>query len=70
MYELGDLVHSAVYREWQPFNAKGWTAEMKIAVADMLAQIIILCEREGFDFEELKQFGIARCIEKTERYRQ
>jgi len=67
-YELGDLARGIVYRERHPEDAKVWTVEAKVALSDLIAQTIITCEREGWDFEEIKQMGIERCIEKITRH--
>jgi hypothetical protein len=68
MYELGDLAKGIVYRERHPDCADVWTIEAKVALSDLVAQTIIICEREGWNFEEVKRLGIERCIEKIARH--
>jgi hypothetical protein len=67
-YELGDLAKAIVYRERHPGDCRVWNVEAKISLSDLIAQTIIVCEREGWDFDEIKQMGIERCIEKITRH--
>ena len=66
-YELGDLVKMLFYSKVRPWGARAYMIEAKISLSDLLAQIIILCEREKWDFEEVKKLGIDRAIQRIER---
>jgi hypothetical protein len=68
LYELGDLSKMLFYRKVYPSDrSKGYSIEAKIAMSDLLAQCTVICEREGWDFEEVWELGISRCIERVER---
>lgn len=47
----------------QLYKKHAWTG-----VCDLLAQLIIMCEVEGWDFEEATIFGVERAIEKITRH--
>jgi hypothetical protein len=69
MYELGDLAKYLFYRRVYPDEdrTKYYSIEAKIAMSDLLAQCLVICEREGWIFDDLKGLGVARCIERIER---
>lgn len=67
-YELGDLARGLIYMKRYPDKADGYRGEAKLGMADLLAQCIVLCEREGWDFDEILELGIEHCIEKITRY--
>ena len=68
LYELGDLSKAIVYRERYPEDRIAWNGEAKCAISDLIAQCIVICEREGWDYEEMRQLGIERMIEKITRH--
>jgi hypothetical protein len=66
MYELGDLAKGVFYAH--SYKESAYMIEAKISLSDLLAQCILLCERQGWDFEEVKQMGIERFIERVNRH--
>ena len=65
MYELGDLA-KCLFRS-QFGDGRGYEGESQLALADLIAQSILLCEKKGWDFEKVKEIGIERCIERMEQ---
>ena len=66
-YELGDFAKCLFYK--QKYNEPSYMIEAKIALSDLIAQCIYMCEKQGWDFElEVKPMGIARFIEKVKRH--
>lgn len=69
-YELGDLSKMLFYRYIYGKlgkDLKAYNIEAKIAMSDILAQCSIICEREKWDFDELRRLGINRCTERIKR---
>lgn len=59
IYELGDLakcIHR-INREKDDEIKRGYLAEAKKALADVITQTRLICERLGFNFEDLKLLG-------------
>jgi len=71
-YELGDLSKNLTYVQrysWTGKDTTGYKIEAKIAMSDLLAQLMLMCEREGWNFWELVKLGKERFTEKVERHR-
>lgn len=70
-YELGDLTkmffYHKIYNEIRGQNKKAFLIEARIAMSDMLAQCLVLCERQGWDFDETVKLGEDRLTERIER---
>ncbi len=58
IYELGDTVKAVIYKRY--YGDTGVHAELKIALADLIAQIHILCLQANLDFKELEELGLKR----------
>jgi len=67
MYELGDMSKMFFYA--MRYNEPAYKIEAKISLSDLLAQCILVCEKEGWDFDKVKQMGIERMLERIERHR-
>jgi hypothetical protein len=72
-YELGDLAKMFVYAQRYAWvdkeKSRGYRLEAKIAASDVIAQMVVMCEREGWNFWEVKRLGEERFREKIERHR-
>jgi hypothetical protein len=72
-YELGDLAkmltYEMRYREVNNERSRIYKAEAQTAMSDLLAQCVLMCEREGWNFWEVKKLGESRFKEKIERHR-
>lgn len=62
-YEVGDLAKSLFRAELH--SDKVYLGEAKLACSDIIAQIILLCEKHGWSFDELKEWGCGRFIERV-----
>ena len=72
-YEVGDLAkmfaYAHRYRLVDKDRSKGYKIEARIAASDVIAQMVVMCDREGWDFWEVKKLGEERFREKIERHR-
>lgn len=73
LYELGDLSRFLIKREGfkqQGNTLKAWdfNEHAKHACMDVLAQLVLLCEVEGWNFFELTSYGCERFREKIDRF--
>ena len=66
-YELGDLVKNLFYCKIYPEKKDYHIIEAKIAMTDLLIQCKTICEREGWDFNEMVDTGEKRMIERIIR---
>ncbi|RLG44766.1 MAG: hypothetical protein DRN81_03680 [Thermoproteota archaeon] len=57
-YELGDVHKAVVYKHY--YGDTGTHAELKVALADLFAQLYIFCLSQGLDVEELEKLGLKR----------
>jgi len=72
-YELGDLAKMLSYEnryKEDKRRSRIYNAESQIAMSDLLAQCVLMCERAGWDFWQLKKLGEQRFREKIDRHRQ
>jgi hypothetical protein len=65
-YELGDLMKAFCYMEFYPQYKVAYRGEAKAAMADAIAQLDLICEREGWDFNELRELGDERFLHSDE----
>jgi hypothetical protein len=68
-YQLGDMAKCSIYRESFPSSHWAYTSELRLAMADAITMIRLLCEQEGFDFLELQSDGTERFIERQAEVR-
>ena len=66
-YEVGDLMKMLVYSGLYPERKRAYMIEGKISMMDVITQCQIICDREGWDFNELKRIGSERAIERITR---
>lgn len=80
MYELGDLARAIVYAERfrnsnevmfrNGFKDKNTIlAEGKLAMADLLTQLHILCISMGWDIENLREIGVQHLAERQQDFK-
>lgn len=66
-YEYGDLQRALVYAERfrnDDIKVKGYYGEGKLAVADMITMLHMLCISLGWNFEELRKYGVEHLKER------
>jgi hypothetical protein len=73
-YEVGDLAKNLTYVKRYAWVDQGRSrihkVEAEIAMSDVLAQLVLMCQREGWDFWHLARLGQERMREKVERHRE
>ena len=73
-YELGDLAKNLTYvrrYDWvDKERSRLYKVEAELAMSDVLAQLVLMCQREGWDFWGLARLGQERMREKVERHRE
>ena len=72
-YEMGDLNRSIVYAERFKNDEKVRIAHLangKLAMADVLTQLHLLCQSVGWDFHELRKLGIQHLKERQEDFKE
>ena len=60
-YQLGDVIKAIVYRMY--YGSEGHHSELKLALADLIAQLKILMIQLGLDYSEIEQLGLERLME-------
>jgi hypothetical protein len=66
-YELGDLAKCFFYAKIRPWNKEGYEREARTTMSDLLTQVRVVCEREGWNFDKLYELGEERMIERIQR---
>jgi len=72
MYEMGDLNRSIVYAERFKDDEKARITHLangKLALADALAQIYLLCQSVGWNFNDLRKLGAEHLKERQEDFK-
>jgi hypothetical protein len=73
-YEIGDLAKMLTYVKRYAWvdsgHSKAYKKEAELAMSDTLAQLVLMCQREGWDFWHLARLGQERMREKVERHRE
>ena len=65
-YEFGDLQKAITYMRFYPDYRIAYTGEAKAAIADMYAQMELICEMMGWDRSDLEALGDARFLNSDE----
>lgn len=71
-YEMGDLNRSIVYAERFKNDEKARIAHLangKLALADALTQLHLLCQTVGWNFNELRKLGAQHLKERQEDFK-
>lgn len=62
-YEVGRMLEQSMYIYWQgPDNAR--LGFYKSELMDAIAQLVLICESIEADFEEMKELGIEKALER------
>jgi hypothetical protein len=73
-YEIGDLAKMLTYVRRYAWvsddRSRLYKKEAEIAMSDTLAQLVLMCQREGWDFWTLARLGQERMREKVQRHRE
>ena len=71
-FEVGRMMEHAMYMKWYPSDVVARRGFYKSELMDALAQIDLICESLGIDFEEYRQMGVEKAMErfgdKAERF--
>jgi len=65
-YQKGQLSQNVCYSERYPQYRPVYRGFIKTAIADMLCQTELICERLGLSFDELRLMGRARFLRSDE----
>ena len=65
-YEFGDLQKAMTYMRFYPDYAIAYKGEARAAIADMIAQLELICETLEFDWEEMRALGDERFLHSDE----
>jgi len=71
-YEAGRVLENAMYHKWDldrndPTSAKVRIGYLKSELIDVIAQCQLICESLGCDFEEMRQMGVEKAMERFTR---
>ena len=65
-WELGNLTQAVIRSQWSPSLAVGYQGEGKLGMADLLTQLQVICELQGWDFESLRGLGLDHLEERAD----
>ena len=65
-YEFGDLQKFTTYMRFYPDYAIAYYGECKVAIADMIAQLELICETMNIDWEKMRTLGDERFLHSDE----
>ena len=68
-YEAGKVLEHALYAYWNGNKGddrarKARIGFLKSELADVIAQSVLICEQLGVDFEDIKEMGIEKAMER------
>ena len=65
-YEVGGMLEQAMYLKWggDLTEAKARLGLFKSELMDAIAQIILICEGIGVSYEEMRELGIEKAMER------
>lgn len=63
-YEVGAMLQQAFYAQKLPDEASVRLGFFDSELMDAIAQLVLICESRGKDFEEMKQLGIEKALER------
>ncbi len=62
-YEVGRMLEQAMYLKWYGKD-KARMGFLKSELMDAIAQCVLICESIGADFDEMKDYGIEKAMER------
>ncbi len=62
-YEVGKMMEQAMYLYWFGYD-KARLGFYKSEVMDAIAQLVLICESLGISFDEMKELGIEKAMER------
>lgn len=65
-YEVGNMLEQAMYMYWHPEDKMVRMGFYKSELIDAIAQLVLICESIGVDFEGMKELGIEKALERFE----
>ena len=63
-YEVGKMMEQVMYMKWHPEDYKVRMGFYKSEVMDAIAQLVLICASINVDFEEMKELGIEKAMER------
>ena len=63
-YETGRMLEQAMYMYWYPDDKQVRLGFYKSELIDAIAQCVLICESIGVDFNEMKELGIEKAMER------
>ena len=67
-YEVGNVIRNFFYDK--RYGTAGYKDNMKTELSDVISMVRMLCELEGWNFEELMRFGEQHYLERQEDLRE
>lgn len=65
-YEVGHMLEHAMYLKWYGEESQARLGFYKSELIDAIAQLVLICESLGIDFNEMKALGIEKALERFE----
>ena len=66
-YEVGSMLQQAFYAQKLPAEAIARLGFFDSELIDAIAQLVLICESRGKDFEEMKKLGVEKALERFTR---
>ena len=63
-YEVGRMMEHVMYLKWYPEDSTARLGFYKSELMDAIAQCVLICESLGLGFEEWKELGIEKAMER------
>lgn len=65
-YEVGGMLEQAMYMHWQG-DCPARMGFYKSELMDAIAQIILICQSVGVSFDDMRELGIEKAVERFTR---
>ncbi|KKN62175.1 hypothetical protein LCGC14_0514540 [marine sediment metagenome] len=63
-YEVGRMLEHSMYLKWYPEESSARLGFYKSELMDAIAQLVLICESLDVDFEEMRDLGIEKALER------
>lgn len=63
-YEVGRMIEHAMFLKWYPEESRARLGFYKSELMDAIAQCVLICESLELDFNEWKELGIEKAMER------
>lgn len=66
-YEAGRMMEHAMYMKWYGQESEARLGFYKSELVDAIAQLVLICESLGESFDDCKELGIEKALERFTR---